>query len=601
MSSHHGPTEPRDPTKFALELISGARDVRELAQELVDQVAQACEPSQAALYMWDKTVGSCYALCPAPAAIVGAARRAMAEALESAWEATSVPVPAEVGGTAVQLYPIFHGTERAGVLVLVEPPDSVPITTLGKYATAAYYLVLTAAERIERMEAERRRSELEVIRSRLQSALGESHDKQRTIEKMAASLEAARAALEASHENLEAQVRERTAELASANESLSEASRRAQASSDAKSRFLAIMSHELRTPLTSILGAAELLADEAEGAENGLINTVRTAGQDVLDIVSDVLDYSRLEAGEITVEREPFAVQDVFQSLRSEFGARAESRGLALDLAGSPGPDAMLRGDRGHVLRILSILVDNAVKYTNSGTVRIIADQSAGAPSFTVSDQGPGIPIEVQDRIFSAFEQADTSNARSFEGAGLGLAIARSLARLIGGELAVKSEPGAGAEFSLLLHADAVMGSVRSPARPGQAQAPIGAGCRVLLVEDNAVNRRIVARLLTRLGHEVIEACDGEEAVDRAIAEAPDVVLMDIQMPKLDGLGATRLIRQSTGKISQVPILALTANATPEERARAFDSGMDTFLVKPIQVETLRAAIEGAMMGTVRQ
>ncbi|QDV04909.1 Autoinducer 2 sensor kinase/phosphatase LuxQ [Planctomycetes bacterium Poly30] len=589
----------RDVTRLALDLIAGTGDIRELAQELIDEVEGSCQlschPSGAALYMWDRTVNACYALSAVPPAISGSARRRMAEALEEAWSATSVPVSADVSGTTVLLFPLFHGEERAGMLALVAPPPTVCLPTLARLSSAAYYLVAAAAQHVERVEAARRRSELEGTRARLEAALAESYGKQQTIEKMAASLELARAELEASHETLEDHVRERTNELATANESLAEASRRAQASSDAKSRFLAVMSHELRTPLTSILGAAELLSQHCDENENDLIATVRTAGQDVLGIVSDVLDYSRLESGEVSAELQPFLVDELRAGVVSAFASRASARGLRFDVTCRLPARALWRGDRVHVARVLEILVDNAVTYTDSGGIQITFEEMAGAPSILVSDSGPGIPVEVQERVFSAFEQADTSNARKFEGAGLGLAIARSLATLMGGELRLQSEPGRGSDFRLVLPASAGMEAAPSSAATGPPRASAPRHGRVLLVEDNTVNRRIVARLLTRMGHEVIEAVDGVEAVARALSDAPDVVLMDIQMPKMDGLEATRRIRLDLGEIARVPILALTANATPEERAQALDSGMNAFLVKPIQVETLRDAIQEAL------
>ncbi len=561
-------------------------------------VESACEPSQAALYMWDSTIGSCYSLITPPDALRGAARRRMGEVLEEVWSAELTPVETDVCGADLLIYPLFHGTERAGLLVLVGAPSEFSPTVLSEFTAAAYYLVVTAIERVERLEAERRQSELEVTRSRMGAALAESHEQRLTIERMAASLESARADIEASRDHLEEQVVQRTGELAAANLSLQEASRLAQASSDAKSRFLAIMSHELRTPLTSILGAAELLSDQDDLAENELVSTVRNAGRDVLGIVSDVLDFSRLEAGEVQVEAEPFSVAELLEHLSETFAHRAESSELTFELKSQLPPNSTLRGDRAHVERVLEILIDNALKYTPAGDVRVTAKNMEGAPCIVVGDTGPGIPADVQERVFAAFEQADTSNARQFEGAGLGLAIARSLAELIGGRLTLTSTEGQGAEFALVLPKSAFFASPASPGRLSKERDPQEGPARVLLVEDNAVNRRIVARLLTRIGHEVIEARDGKEAVARAIADGPSVILMDIQMPKMDGLEATRRIRERSGVASEVPILALTANATPGERVRAFDSGMDAFLVKPIQIDTLRKAINDALLPT---
>ncbi|MEJ5368091.1 MAG: ATP-binding protein [Bryobacteraceae bacterium] len=365
----------------------------------------------------------------------------------------------------------------------------------------------------------------------------------------------------------------------------------ARQSEEAKSRFLANMSHEIRTPLNGILGMAELALESRPSPEiRSYLETIRSSGRALLEIVNDVLDLSCIEKGRMRFEPAPFALRQMVEEILPLFGTLAEEKGLRLEASLDPALPEVVQGDAGRIRQVLVNLLGNAVKFTHSGWVRLeIRPEDGARVRFSVCDSGPGIPHEKQKEIFRAFVQGDSSSTRQYGGAGLGLTISDHLVRLMGGELKLESEPGRGACFQFSIPLPAA-----EPA-PGPAEEeipvnPSPRGLRILVAEDNEINRRALESLLRRDGHFLRFASDGAEAVEKSRTDRFDAILMDVQMPGLDGLEATRQIRalESAVKRARTPIIGLTAHAFPEDARRCLAAGMDGYLAKPYHIEDLR-------------
>jgi len=364
---------------------------------------------------------------------------------------------------------------------------------------------------------------------------------------------------------------------------------KAEAASLAKSEFLANMSHELRTPFAGILGLLDLLQrsplDEAQRRHVGLAH--ESASQ-VLSIVNDILDFSKIEAGKLSLDPVDFELRHFFSTIIEAHGAAAERKGLSLTLEFiEPLPDH-LEGDPVRLRQIVDNLASNAIKFTAHGEVRVLVDGTQkDAATFslrvTVSDTGIGIPAEMHDRIFQQFTQADSSTTRRYGGTGLGLAICRQLAALIGGRISLESSRGEGSRFCLEIDLP-----VAQATTPDHHRASIDVrGAVVLLVDDNATNRSVFAELLAHYGCIVTVAENGEQAIRLAGEIAPDVILMDCQMPVIDGQEATKRIRAAETAGNRVPIIALTAHATSRDRDSSLASGMDDYLPKPVAGDVL--------------
>ena len=359
--------------------------------------------------------------------------------------------------------------------------------------------------------------------------------------------------------------------------------------------FRANTSHELRTPLNGMLGLAQLAreADVEPAKRQQYLDQIVDNARALAAIISDVLDLSKIEAGKLMVESTVFDLPDLLSTLRQAYGALASARGLELrfDIDGSLlGPEqAYVKGDPLRVRQILSNFLANALKFTERGSVRLLARRDAERVRVEVQDSGLGIDEATQARLFKPFTQADESTTRRFGGTGLGLSICRELAHLMGGEVGVHSRPGAGACFWVELVLPAAAAPMKTAAHaPHDLQ-----GLRVLLVEDNVVNMLIGVTMLERWGALVEQASDGHKAVEAAArAEAQgrafDMVLMDLQMPVMSGYEATRELRKHGHRM---PIIALTAAALVSEREQAREAGMDDFLTKPIEAEKLRASL----------
>jgi CheY-like chemotaxis protein len=363
------------------------------------------------------------------------------------------------------------------------------------------------------------------------------------------------------------------------------------------------MSHEIRTPLNAITGLVYLLKrDGASGKQAERLEKIADAGHLLLGIINDILDLSKIEAGKVVLESLPLSLPAIAANIVSMLQDRTQAKGLQLTLESEAMPHHLL-GDPTRISQALLNYASNAVKFTESGRVtlrlrQIEEDDGSALVRFEVEDTGPGIDAETQARLFSAFVQADSSTTRKHGGTGLGLAITRNLARLMGGEAGVESEPGCGSTFWFTARlakdemrtGQAERGHAPSAAQTEEELAREYAGCRILLVEDEPINREVALELLENTGLAVDVAEDGAEAL--AMAERNDyaLVLMDMQMPRMDGLQATREIRRLPQR-QTIPIVAMTANAFAEDKARCFDAGMNDFVAKPIDPDQLFATL----------
>jgi PAS domain S-box-containing protein len=390
-----------------------------------------------------------------------------------------------------------------------------------------------------------------------------------------------------------------------AEEMMKEAKEQAEQIADAKSEFIAVVSHEVRTPMNGVLGMARLLTEtKLDDEQDEFVNTILASGESLITIINDLLDISKLDANKLEVESRAFSAQEVVEQSMALMQSRAREKELKFNKYIDPKMPDFLIGDPHRLRQVLLNLVGNAIKFTDEGSVSLeavvekITDQSA-VLTFSVIDTGKGIAPETLKNLFSAYNQGSVEVARKYGGTGLGLAICRRLAALMDGEISVTSTVDEGsifqfkASFGLAKDIDTTLkmqdnGVENSTTEPKQASRKL----RILQVEDNAINRSVVERVLTKVGHSVSNAENGQVALNILQSEKFDAILMDRHMPVLDGLEATRRIRKSDGSLSAIPIIGITAGASKVDIQACLDSGMDQCLTKPVDAKRLRSILE---------
>ena len=391
------------------------------------------------------------------------------------------------------------------------------------------------------------------------------------------------------NQQLERRVEERTRELDAARQV-------AESASKAKTDFLATMSHEVRTPLNGVLGYADiLLQDGALSADQRrAVERIHGAGNALLTVVNDILDFSKIEAGEIKLDTCPFALAPVVDEATSLVAIQAGAKGIGFRASIDGDVPPMVVGDANRLRQVLLNLLNNAVKFTRRGSVSLAisrqdTNESGYALRFAVTDTGIGIPKDKLDRLFHRFSQVDGSVAREFGGTGLGLAISRQLVELMGGDMSVTSEVDRGSTFAFTVRMPVAQGA--SSAAPRDAEEDVGGSLRILLAEDVPINQEIARAMIEAAGHTVDVVADGAEAVAAVQAQSYDLVLMDVQMPTMDGLSATRAIRALAHPAHAITIVAMTANVLPAEVERFYLAGMDDHIGKPFKRAELHARL----------